>query len=89
MSLNKGLLTLALGMALSACSTTKGLVKPPEKVYVEVEKIVAVPAKLTEPCAIEEPTELTVAEAVRVAKARKTSLQKCNEDKAKIRSLGK
>lgn len=87
MSVNQRLLMLALGLALSACGTNKGLVKPPEKVYITVEKPVSVPEALTQPCHIEEPKELTVAEAVRVAKARKTSLEKCNQDKAAIRKL--
>lgn len=88
MPINHRLLILAAGLLLAGCGTGGSLVKVPEKVYITVEKYVTPPAELLKDCHIEEPTELTVMEAVRVAKARKTALQKCNEDKAKLRQLG-
>lgn len=86
MSINQRLLILAITLALAACKSTPEI-KTPEKVYIPVYKYVPVPEELTRPCPIENPVEMAVREAVRVATARKYSLLKCNEDKAAIRRI--
>lgn len=85
MSINRFLLMLWLGFILAACSSNQ--VKVPEKVYINVEKYIQIPEEYTRDCPIEQPKELTVSEAVRVAKERKQSLQDCNVDKAAIRKI--
>jgi len=85
------LLILALPVFLTGCP---GDVKPtipvtPQIVEVPVTKYVAVPEDLTQPCPIETPQKRTVAEAVRVAAARKASLVSCNAQLDAIRNLGK
>ena len=82
---------LSAGAALSLCGfgSCQPKVETPEKVYITVEKVPTLTAeqkKLLEDCPIEEPKALTVEEAVRVAKERKTSLANCNVDKKGIRS---
>ena len=47
----------------------------------------AVPAELSADCHIEEPANATVGELLRVANARRISLEKCNIDKEAIRNL--
>ena len=85
MSINRILLMLWLGFILAACSSNQ--VKIPEKVYITVEKYIPIPEEYTKDCPIAQPKELTVAEAVRVAKARKVSLEQCNVDKEAIRKI--
>lgn len=85
MSINRFLLMLWLGFILAACSSNQ--VKVPEKVYITVEKYIPIPEEYTKDCPIALPTELTVSEAVRVAKARKESLEHCNIDKESIRKI--
>lgn len=85
-----GLLILAAVLPLSGCP---GDVKPtapvtPQVVTQTVTQYVSVPAELTQPCPIEQPKARTVAEAVRVARARKDALVACNRQLDAIRSLG-
>lgn len=74
--------------ALSGCPETVKPVVVPQVVRVEVPVYVPIPAELTADCPIEQPKSLKVEEAVRVANARKVSLQNCNADKAAIRAIG-
>lgn len=85
MSINHRLLIVA-ALALTACQTTPKVVTP-EKVYITVDRYVEIPEELTRPCPIDNPVEMAVKEAVRVATARKYSLLACNEDKAAIRKI--
>lgn len=75
-----GLLIVCL--SLSACAG-----RVPKERLVEIPVIVEVPVNLTEPCEIAEPENRTVGELLRVANARKISLEKCNIDKDTIRNL--
>ena len=72
-------------LALAGCQTAP--IKPPKVVEVAVEKIVPVPAALTEPCQQPEKKDQTVAEAVRLANERKAALDECSARMARIRSL--
>lgn len=76
---------LILLAALVGCQSAP--IAPPKIVEVVVEKIVAVPPQLTEPC--QQPTKegQTVQEAVRLANARKAALDECSGRMQKIRSL--
>lgn len=76
---------LILLAMLAGCKSAPIL--PPKVVEVAVEKIVPVPAQLTEPC--QQPTKQgqTVQEAVRLANARKAALDECSGRMQKIRSL--
>ena len=67
---------------LSACAG-----RVPKERLVEVPVVVAVPAELSADCRIEEPANATVGELLRVANARRISLEKCNIDKEAIRNL--
>ena len=73
---------LAICLGLTACA---GRVS--KERLVEVPVVVAVPAELSADCHIEEPTNATVGELLRVANARRISLEKCNIDKEAIRNL--
>lgn len=79
---------IAVLPALAGCSETVKPVPVPQVVRVQVPVYVPIPAELTKDCPIAEATSLMVEEAVRVANARKVSLQNCNADKAAIRALG-
>lgn len=72
-------------LLLTACGTRP--IKPPKVVEVIVTKIVPVPAELTEPCKQHAPQAKTVAEAVRIANARKLALDECSARMAQIRNL--
>ena len=74
------LLVLCLG--LTACAG-----RVPKERLVEVPIIVAVPAELSADRHIEEPANATVGKLLRVANARRVSLEKCNIDKEAIRNL--
>jgi hypothetical protein len=76
-------------LALFGCAPVKPA-QPvtPQVVTVTVTKYVQVPEELTQPCPIEQPLSRTVAEAVRVARARKDALITCNKQMDAIRSLG-
>ena len=82
------LLIVAALLVLPACATKPAVVTP-RVVTQTVTKYVAVPDELTAPCPIEQPKLRTVAEAVRVAKARKDALEQCNRQLGEIRGLGK
>ena len=81
------LLTALTLLVLVACAPTRPAVVTPQVVTQTVTKYVTVPAKYTEPCPIEQPKLRTIAEAVRVAKARKNALQQCNRQLEQIRGL--
>jgi hypothetical protein len=77
-------LTLALVAALAGCKTV------PQVEVVEVPgptRYVAVPAELTAECPVELPASQAPLEAVRVAHARRESLEECNRRLAAIRRL--
>jgi len=76
---------LILLAALAGCKSAPIL--PPKVVEVIVEKIVPVPAKLSEPCQQPVKQGSTVQEAVRLANARKAALDECSGRMQKIRSL--
>jgi hypothetical protein len=76
---------LILPLALAACSTQP--IQPPKVVEVVVEKLVPVPAPLTEPCRRPQKQNNTVAEAVRLANERDAALVECSSRMTKIRSL--
>lgn len=84
MSVRHGLL-IAL-VSLAGCASAPVQPQFPKTVYVEVDRFVPLDASLTADCPIEEPASRQVSEAIRVANARKVSLQKCNADKAAIRA---
>lgn len=85
MSARYGLLSIALVALLAGCGEKKP--QPPKVVYVEVAVPADIPDELLKDCPIAEPADDTVGEALAVASARKTSLKKCNEDKAALRKL--
>lgn len=80
-------LLIAALPVLSGCPEAVKPVVTPQIVRVEVPVYVPIPAELTADCPIAEPASLKVQEVVRVANARKISLQNCNVDKAKLREL--
>ncbi len=80
------ILSLAILIFLAGCATTKPI-SPPKVVQVAVERIVPVPAALTEPCQQHEPKAKTVQEAVRLANVRKAALDECSARMKRIRDL--
>ena len=70
-----------------SCSKTQ---KPdmPQVVYVAVEKPVAPPAALTQPCPITRAQDRTVEQVVSAYNANILSLQQCNKQLGEIRQLG-
>ena len=81
------ILAVTAAMALAGCQTTPDLPQPPKVVEVVVEKIVPVPAALTEPCQQPAKAANTVQEAVRLANERKAALDECSARMARIRGL--
>lgn len=81
------ILAVAAVLVLAGCQTTPDLPQPPKVVEVVVEKIVPVPAALTEPCQQPAKTANTVQEAVRLANERKAALDECSARLARIRGL--
>lgn len=77
-------------LALFGCTEQVKPITPvtPQVVTTTVTKYVQVPSELTQPCPIEQPLSRTVAEAVRVARARKDALVACNKQLDAIRNLG-
>lgn len=61
---------------------------PVRVVEVPVYRYVSVPAEMTTPVPVAEPTNPTVGECVRVARLRKAQLQQCNIQLNAIRDLG-
>jgi len=83
------LLLFAVLLALFGCAPFKpSQPVTPQVVTQTVTKYVAIPDELTVACPIEQPKARTVAEAVRVARARKDALTLCNKQLDAIRSLG-
>lgn len=83
------LLACIVLLALFGCAPVKPSAPvTPQVVTQTLTQYVAVPSELTQPCPIEQPKARTVAEAVRVARARKDSLIACNRQLDAIRSLG-
>lgn len=85
MSRRHAVLGLAV-LVLAGCQSAPVQPQLPKTVYVEVDKFVPLDASLLQDCPIEKPQSRMVSEAVRVANARKLSLERCNEDKAAIRA---
>lgn len=81
------ILAVAAVLALTGCQTTPDLPQPPKVVEVVVEKVVPVPASLTEPCQQPAKAANTVQEAVRLANERKAALDECSARMARIRGL--
>lgn len=77
---------LIAALLLAGCHTVPVQPQLPKTVYVEVDKFVPLDASLLQDCPIEQPQSRLVSEAVRVANARKLSLERCNADKAAIRA---
>lgn len=83
------LLVFVVLLALFGCTPVKPQPVIPQVVTQTVTKYVAIPDELTQPCPIEQPLSRTVAEAVRIARARKDALVECNKQLEAIRSIGK
>ncbi|AHX12927.1 hypothetical protein CH75_06445 [Dyella jiangningensis] len=83
------LLACIVLLALFGCTPVKPQPVIPQVVTQTVTKYVQVPSELIAPCPVEQPLSRTVAEAVRVARARKDALIQCNHQLDQIRSLGK
>lgn len=79
-------LSILIVLLLAGCQTAPVQPQLPTTVYVEVDKFVPIDASLLQDCPIAQPESRFVSEAVRVANARKLSLERCNEDKAAIRA---
>lgn len=79
------LILLALVAASASCQTTGPTT--PKVVQTAVTRYVPVPDRLTAPCVIAMPENNTVGEAVRVARARRAALEKCNGQLTRIREL--
>ena len=78
---------LIVVVALAGCAHQPPAVVTPSVVTQTVTRYVAVPDELTTPCPVALPTNRTVAEAVRVARARRDALDQCNRQLDAIRSL--
>lgn len=61
----------------------------PVPVVIDRLQHVPVPDYLTEPLVIAAPIDLTCGECVRVARDRRTTLERCNADRAETRKLGR
>lgn len=85
MSRRHAVLIAAL-LLLAGCQTAPVQPQLPKTVYVEVDKLVPLDASLLQDCPIEQPKSRLVSEAVRVANARKLSLERCNENLKAIRA---
>lgn len=81
MPIRAGLLIAAV--MLTGCAQQP--IKAPEVVRVAVPVPVRVAPELTQPCPIAKPASNTVAEAVRVARARRAALEACNAQLDAIR----
>lgn len=79
-------LLIVVLLSMAGCATVP---YPSPEIVTQVVRVpetryVLIPPKLTEPCPIAEPSAMTVGEAVRVARERKTALERCN---AKLREI--
>lgn len=79
------LIAACAGLALAGCAEKKG-VTIPQVVHVQDTRYV-VPAELLVHCPVAMPTKPDVAEAVRVANARRVSLETCNKIKDKYQAF--
>ena len=77
---------IALSLLLTACGPAKPNI--PEVVYVTVEKIVPVPAKLTKRVPVYQVQDQSIGEAVKAANLRKVGLETCNARLGEIEGLG-
>lgn len=80
-------LLIATVLAITGCTQAVKIPPPPKIVKVTVTKYVPVPAEFTKPCPVALPQDKTVREAVRIARARRASLDQCNWQLDKIRNL--
>lgn len=86
------LIVCAAIAALSGCGPA---IKPapfdgtPVPVVIDRLQHVPVPDYLTAPLVIAAPNDLTCGECVRVARDRRTTLERCNADRAETRKLGR
>lgn len=88
MRFRHGLLTGLLAIALGGCASQPAKpVEPPKVVQVVVTRYVPLPDKYLQDCPKATPKNKTVAEAVRVARARGESLDDCNTDKRTLREI--
>lgn len=79
-------LAILLILALASCTADPWHACPvPKVVQIPVKVFLAVPPGLTQPIVIAEPTDVTVGEAVRVARERKAELETCN---AQLKAIG-
>lgn len=81
--------TLGAAVVFAAVAMTGCAAVAPKPVVltVPVTRYVPIPDTLTAPCTIASPANFTVVEAVRVARERRASLERCNADKASIRAI--
>lgn len=86
MRFRHGLLSFGLA-ALAGCATQEPKVTVPRVVETVVPTYVPIPAELTQRCPISLPRNKTVGEAVRVARARRAALAKCNAQLKAIREI--
>lgn len=86
MRIRHGLL-ISLMLLASGCTQAVKIPPPPKIVKVTVTKYVPVPSEFTKECPVALPQNRTVNEAVRVARARRASLEQCNWQLDKIKNL--
>lgn len=79
-------LALILTLALAGCKSG-GDIKPPEIVYVTVDRYVALPPALVAPCPATAKRDNSVGEAVRLANARLADVKACDARMTEIRKL--
>ena len=79
-------LALILLPLLAACNKPDDI-KPPEIVYVTVDRYVALPSALVAPCPATAKRDNSVGEAVRLANARLADVKTCDARMTEIRKL--
>jgi len=83
--MSRALWLLIPALAAAGCASNPPQPQLPRVVTVEVDKYVPLKPELLRDCPIAEPQNMSVDEAVRVARARKAALEDCNDDKRAIR----
>ncbi len=73
--------------ALAGCAGTPPRPVAPDVVQVPVTRYVPIPETLTAPCPIAGPKDMTVGEAVRIARERRRALEACNAQLRQIRAV--